>query len=175
MVLILSLLTLSSYQSLFVSKIMLGYFSLSSNNLCICNLIHVIYLLVSSNSPPPSLFYVLILCVLYRKWTTSSLLFSSSFLGVHTNITPWVFVQSLWFCHWILRPENSLRHNTHCPPTMHWPQMMLWKAPEPTWIHTGTLSQAISTQKVKKSTVFVQVLWSVPSVKNLIFTMWCSW
>lgn len=87
-----SLLTLFPYQLLFVSEILLGYFSLSSNNICICNLLHVIYLLVSSDSSPPSLFYALILCVLYHIWTTSSLPISSTFLGVHANITPWVVI-----------------------------------------------------------------------------------
>lgn len=62
----------------------------------------MIYLLVSSESPPPSLFPALILCVLSYKWTTSSLPFSSTFLGAHTNITPWVVVWSLWCYHWIL-------------------------------------------------------------------------
>lgn len=145
-----SLLTLSPYQLFFVAEIMLGYFFLSSNNLCICNLLHVIYLLVSSDSPPPSLFYALILCVLYHIWTISSLPFSSTFLGVHADITPWVVLWSLWFCHWILHLGNPWGQNTHCSPTVNWHQMVLWKAPVPIRVHTGIPSQTISTQKVKK-------------------------
>lgn len=83
-----SLLTLSPYQLLIVSEIIQGYFSLSSNNLRICNPLHVIYLLVSSDSPPPSLFCALVLYVLYHIWASSSLPFSLTFPGVHTNITP---------------------------------------------------------------------------------------
>lgn len=169
-----SLLTLPPYQLLFVSEIMIDYFSLTSNNLCIRNLLHVIYLLVFSDSPPPSLFCALILCVLYHIWTTSSLPFSSRFLGVHANVALWVDVGPLQFYPWILHHDKPWGHNTHCSPTVNWHQVMLWKAPVPIWVHTAIPSQAISTQKVK-NTQLMQVLLSVPSVKNLFFMMWCSW
>lgn len=169
---IVSLFFLPLSRSDFLSQIMQGYFSLSSSRLCIFIFLHMIRLLVSLDSSPPSPPYLLFF-VSSSTHIQLSLLFSM-FLGVCSNITSWLVLWSLLFCHRFLHHDSPWRHNTDCSPTAQHPQVMLWETPVPSWVHAGTRSQAISTQKENRCGVFLQVLWFMPSVKGLLFTTWCT-
>lgn len=171
-----SLLFLLLSYSDFVSQIMLSYFSLSSNSVCTFYLLHVIYLLVSSDSTSFISLPHCSLCPLSHMYNFLFSLFlhiSWCLLYKKPHITPWVFLWSLLLYHRIFYHDNPRDMPPTALPLCSTPRRCRRRLLSPAKSIKALLSKPPAVKKWK-SRLFLQILWLVPSVKGLLFT-WCAW